>query len=363
MISTTSGTGGAERLLLNLLEAGDDRGWEQLVLNPFAAEVPSAFAQLSDTTRYRRHPCDGPLGLVSLRRWIQRELCTFEPAITHAMLFHATVAVATLPRRCSGQRLLTHVYGEGLPAKGPANVHSRLDCIAGRRFDRLVAISQSVQDYLSRECGLAADKVAIIPPGWDGEPVPPVTEDRPPTIICVAGLRPEKGHAFLLTAFGHVLRQVPDAQLVLVGDGETRPHLEAQVEAEQLQGHVQFAGVVPEIWPHLARADLFALASASEAFGMAIVEAMAAGLPVVAPRVGGIPELVAPGVCGELYTPGDTVGFAEHMVTLLRSPETRARMAMEARDVAESLRMQNTLPLYFDIYDELLDAPGSRARR
>ena len=348
---------------MKLLEAGDDRGWDQLVLNPFAPDVPSAFAQLSDTSRYRRHPCDGPLGLMALRRWLHRELSTFEPSITHAMLFHATVAVATLPRRCSGHRLLTHVYGEGLPNKGPANVQGRMDCIAGRRFERIVAISHSVQEHLQRECRHPADKVTIIPPGWEGAPIRSVTEPRPPTIICVAGLRPEKGHAFLLTAFGHVLGQIPDAQLVFVGDGETRPYLEAQVEAEHLQGHVQFAGVVPEIWPYLARADLFALASASEAFGMAIVEAMAAGLPVVAPRVGGIPELVAPGKSGELYAPGDAAGFAEHMVDLLRSPETRARMAVEARRAADPLRMQNTLPLYFDIYDQLLDGPGPRARR
>ena len=67
--------------------------------------------------------------------------------------------------------------------------------------------------------------------------------------------------------------------------------------------NVEFVGAVPEVWPYLAGADVFALASKSEAFGIAIVEAMAAGLPVVAPAVGGIPELVIPGVNGELFPP------------------------------------------------------------
>ena len=360
VISTTTGNGGAERLLVNLVKAGDALGWDQLVLNPFAAEVPSAYENLADTPRYRRRSCERLTELPSLRRWMRTELEGFAPQITHVMLFHATVTFATLPRHTAGRRLLTHVYGEGLRSGGQVKVKMKVDCLAGRRFDRMVAISKAVERFLTDECGHPAEKLSVIPPGWEGEPLPADAGRRPPTIICVAGLRPEKGHDLLLAALPSVLKRVPDTRLVLVGEGEMRPHLEAQVTAEHLGAHVEFAGAVAEIWSHLARADVFALASVSEAFGMAIVEAMAAGLPVVAPDVGGIPELVVPGVCGELFPPGDHAALAEHLVQLLTSPETRREMAGAARRAAEPLRMENTLPLYFELYDELLRAGNGR---
>ncbi len=361
VISTTSGRGGAERLLVKLLEAGDARGWDQLVLNPFAARPPAAFEHLARSPRYRRRSCQRLRELPSLLRWMASELEDFAPQITHVMLFHATLAVASL-RRPPGARLLTHVYGEGLRSEPQARIKMRLDCLAARRFDRIVAISGSVQRFLADECRHPRAKLRVIPPGWEGEPLPRDTTRRPPTVICVAGLRPEKRHELLLRALPLVLERVPDAQLVLVGEGEMRPQLERWVEGKGLDAHVQFAGTAPEIWPLLAKADVFALTSVSEAFGMAIVEAMAAGLPVVAPDVGGIPELVVPGVCGELFPPGDHLRLAEHLVNLLTSPETRAEVATAARRAAEPLRMEHTLPLYFDLYEELLEIDAGRRR-
>ncbi len=362
VISTTSGRGGAERLLVKLLEAGDARGWEQRVLNPFASQVPAAFEHLADSPRYRRRSCRRLTELPSLLRWLNADLTGFTPDITHSMLFHATLAVASLPSSSTGARVVTHVYGEGLRSEPLAPIKMRLDRIAARRFDRIVAISGSVQRFLAQECGHPPEKLTTIPPGWEGEPLLRPTRSRPPTIICVAGLRPEKGHHVLLSALPLVLERVPDARLVLVGDGEMRPQLESLVESQHLDDHVEFAGTVPEIWPRLADADVFALTSVSEAFGMAIVEAMAAGLPVVAPDVGGIPELVVPGVCGQLFAPGDHVGLADHLANLLTSPEERARMAAAALQAAEPLRMENTVPLYFELYEELLNGRRSGGR-
>ncbi len=363
VISTTTGTGGAERLLVKLLELGDACGWDQLVLNPFALELPSAFEHLAPSPRYRRRSCEGLTDLPSLRRWLQSELDAFAPDVTHVMLFHATLTVATLPRRSCGTRVLTHVYGEALRSQPQARLKMRLDRLAGRRFDRIVAISQSVQRFLAAECGHAPEKLTVIPPGWEGDPIPQDTGRRQPTIICVAGLRPEKGHQLLLAALPLVLKRVPDARLVLVGEGAMRPQLEANVKAARLDDHVDFAGAVPDIWSRLATADVFALTSVTEAFGMAIVEAMAAGLPVVAPDVGGIPELVVPGVCGQLFPPGDVEQLAEHLADLLTSPETRSRMSTAARRASEPLRMGKTLPLYFELFDELLELDRNRGTR
>jgi glycosyltransferase involved in cell wall biosynthesis len=165
----------------------------------------------------------------------------------------------------------------------------------------------------------------------------------------------------VVSAFATVHRQLPDARLVLVGDGELRPALVEQVDKAGLEGSVEFVGVVDNVWPYLHDADVFALASRSETFGMVVVEAMAAGLPVVAPPVGGIPELVTPGLNGELFPPGDCDALAAKILRLLRSPELRTRMGAAARRSARAFRMETTVQRYFELYGGLVGAPAPTA--
>ena len=352
-VISTRGFAGAERFLAALIQEGDTAGWDQTLLNPFSGDDPN-LARLFAPASYRGRRCDSLLELPALRRWLQKELAELRPDVVHVMLPHALIVVATLPRRPGERRLLTHVYGEGIRMKRFGRVRQALDRWAGSRFDRVVGISEAVQEYLISAHGYPASKVDCIPLGWEGEPLPPDRDGRPPTVVCVAKFRPEKGHHVLLDAFAIVRRQVPDARLVLVGQGELEPELRAKVDALGLGGSVELTGPVDDVWPYLARADVFALASVSEAYGIAIAEAMASGLPVVASDVGGIPELVVPGVSGELFPPGDSVALAGHLVHLLTTPALRVRMSQAAREAAEPLRLRNMLPRYVRLCDELV---------
>ncbi len=353
------GLGGAEGLLVALLAGGASRDYPQTVLNFVSTHSSSQLPAACQGARYEEFSLGGPSNLLAARRWLDERVSLTRPEILHASLFLPLIAVASTRRVAGSVRLLTHVYGEGVTALSHPAVRKRMDRWACRRFDRIVAISDSVSHFLTEEQGLSVDHIQRIMPGWTGQPLPAVANGRPPTIVTVARLRPEKGHETLLSAFALLLDHLPEARLVLVGDGPMRNELEDSVRNRELVANVDFVGAVPDIWPYLAAADVFALASKSEAFGIAIVEAMAAGLPVVAPAVGGIPELVMPGVNGELFPPGNVDAFAARLLGMLTC-ERRAEMASAARQTADAHRMERTVDQYFELYDQLVELSRNR---
>lgn len=351
-VISTRGPGGAERFLAALVREGEARGWEQVVLNPFATDASEAVAALCAPTPVAARRCDSPRELPATRRWLRTRLADFTPDVVHIVLFHALFAMATLPKVPGTTRIATNVYGDGARAAPHGRLFPLADRWAGRRVDHVAAISQSVRRFLVSDYGYPASRVTCIPLGWEGTPQAKILSPRPPTIIGVGGLRAEKGYDILLAAMPLVREEVPDVRLVIVGDGDLRPALEAQVAAAGLDGCVEFLGSVPDVWACLADADVFASASRSEAFGIAIAEAMAAGLPVVGPEVGAIPELVRRGVTGALFPAGDHLALAAELVRLLRSPADRARMGAAGQQAATGLRMETAVKAYFALFEE-----------
>lgn len=368
MISTLGVRGGAEQFLGALVKEGAGRGWDQVVINPFVKpEAKEDMAALVEPARYVPHSAASPMAAVRARRLVRKEIAAFEADVVHSMLWHATVLVATLRRRPGERRIVTNMYGEALlratTGRNPWSTRARiaLDRWAGRRFDRVIAISQAVQRFLVEHYRYPAEKVVCVPLGWHGRPEPRNSDPRPPTIVCVAVFRSEKGHDVLLEAFSLVRREIPEARLVLVGHGPLAGNISERIRSLSLDGAVDVEGPVDDVWPFLARADVFALASHTEAYGIAVVEAMAAGLPVVASRVGGIPELVQEGVTGELFDPGDADTLAGHLVRLLRSPDVRTQMSQAAQAAAEGHRLSTVLTRHAEASEETvrLSPPAS----
>ena len=361
-IINARGLGGAERFYLAVVRRGLERGFDQKVLVPFAVPASAEFTELLGPVPWSSRACHSVREVPALRRWLRRELNGFGPDVVHVALFHAAVLTASLRRTPGTARLLTNVYGPGLRVLPHARIREALDRWAGRRFDRVAAISSSVEQFLVSEYRYPPERVTCLPLGWEGRPRPRTADDDRPTIVCVARLRREKGHAILLDAFASVRRAVPQARLLLVGDGELREEIVARVEHLGLAGSVEITGPVEEVWPYLAQGHVFALASHSEAYGIAVAEAMAAGLPVVASAVGGIPELVAEGVTGELFPVGDRDLLAAHLVRILQSPELRRRMGEAGRAAAEPLRMERSADRYLDLCEALAGGAGRRVR-
>ena len=352
--------GGAEKLFTALLAEGKARGVEQVVLNPFVDE--GGAVQLADEWKdgtYRPFIATGPGGFLKARRWLAAELRAFRPDLVHSTLFQASVLLGTVARQ-GEKRLLTHAYGEGLAQLSRPKLRRALDGWSIRRFDHVSAISESVKGFLERTYRLPPPPLGKIVLGWQGAALPPVVRaDRPPTIVCVAVLRKEKGHDTLLAAFAKVRKEVPDARLVLVGGGPWRAGVEALIASSGVADGVDLLGRVPDIWPHLADADVFALASPMEALGIAVMEAMAAGLPSVVSDTGGLPEFVEQGATGELFPPGDHQALADKLVALLRDRPRREAMGGAALDASRALHMDASVAKYFDLYQRLLGRAGS----
>ncbi|MBA3886298.1 MAG: glycosyltransferase family 4 protein [Acidobacteria bacterium] len=148
-----------------------------------------------------------------------------------------------------------------------------------------------------------------------------------PIVGNVAALVPHKGQKHLVAAAALVVREVPDARFVIAGEGELRESLERQIREHNLEKHVFLAGFRPDVLSLHKAFDIFVMSSVTEGLGTSLLDAMAAGKPIVATRAGGIPEVVVDGETGLLVQPRDHRGMAEALVRLLQDERLRRRMA------------------------------------
>ena len=193
----------------------------------------------------------------------------------------------------------------------------------------------------------AAAEVALAPP-------PPA---RPAVLVHVSNFRSLKRVDDVVAIFAEARRRAPEIAMVLqlVGDGPERERIGAVVRDAHLTGDVQFLGARADLTHVLRGADLFLLPSESESFGLAALEAMSCGVPVVASRVGGVPEVIVDGESGLLAPVGDVAGMATHVLRLLTDAPLRARFSRAARERAvTAFPLDAIVTRYESLYRELL---------
>ena len=242
------------------------------------------------------------------------------------------------------------------------------------RRDVVVAVGAAVRQALVDNEGFPAKRVRII---YNGVPLRVVPEpglvrlevrrelglaSTDLVLLFVARLDSVKDHATAIRAFRQVLQRRDDVRLVIVGDGPERPAIEALVRDHGLAGRVHLLGLRRDVPRLLAAGDGLLLTSVSEGIPLSVIEAMGAGLPVVATSVGGLPEVVSDGVTGLLAPAGDDVRLADRILTLCADPARARHMGEQGRARAlQHFSDEGMHAAYDSLYREML--AGKKAAR
>jgi N-acetyl-alpha-D-glucosaminyl L-malate synthase BshA len=210
------------------------------------------------------------------------------------------------------------------------------------------------------------DNIAVIPnficaDDYQRHPMPglraELSPDGVPLLVHVSNFRPVKRPVDCVEILARVLEQGVRTRLVMVGDGSERPNAEHRARCLGIYEHCSFVGKQPKIVDYLSAADVLLLPSEQESFGLAALEAMACEVPVIASRVGGIPEVITDGETGCLSEMGDIEKMSADAARLLSDADLRSEMGARARSSAVSRYSTDlVIPQYIDFYERVLAA-------
>lgn len=284
----------------------------------------------------------------------------------HYAIPHATSAwIAKEMLREQGRRLpvVTTLHGTDITIVGQDHSYHAITKFSIERSDRITAVSQWLKDETIKAFGCGNCRVDVIPNFVD-----PVVFDRArhgaglrqelgrgkPVLMHISNFRPVKRVRDVVRVFAKVRARVP-CVLVMVGDGPDRGAAEEEARTLGVSADVRFLGKIDAVAPLLAAADVYVFPSESESFGLSALEALASGVPVVAARVGGLPDVVRDGVTGALLPLGDVEGMAEAVVRFL-DPARWAIASKAAQEDAHSrFATADVVARYERLYSEALE--------
>jgi glycosyltransferase involved in cell wall biosynthesis len=346
-IHRIGGIGGSERHLLTLLPALAERGVDVRFLGlDDPSREPDPFYEAL-TVPYDRLPAPRDLDPVLARR-VRRFVR--EADVVHTHLVHADVYGAF------GARVLVSTKHNDDPFR--AGAFRFVERALARRAARIIAITHSLARFQVERVGLPAAKVEVIhyglddlPQAWGTNPPDPVPPDAR-VLLCVCRLEPQKGVDVAIRA----LAETPGAHLVVLGEGPQRPALEQL--ARELDVPVYLPGRVPDVAAWLRRASVLVHPVRWEGFGLALLEAMLASLPVVATRVSSIPEIVADSKTGVLVPPDDASALAAAVNRILENPGDYGERGRDRAQAEFSVAKMGDRTLA--VYETALNRTGPR---
>lgn len=352
--------GGVQVHVAQLARRLRDRGHEVLVLAPGSAPVAEPWVRVVGApvrVPYRGTVAPICFSPASARR-VRAALGAFAPDVVHV---HEPLTPSTSMQavRASAAPVVATFH---------ANLgRSRLMEVAGpalrtvyRRIDVAIAVSDAAASFLAR--AIPGGEVRVVPNGVDTRPFAhpgPSAEGLPAgrILLWVNRLDPQKGFPVAVAAFARLAARFPDLAFVVAGDGKDRDAVRSL--SEPVRGRVLLLGRVPhaKLPAYHAGADAFVSpATGRESFGIVLVEAMAAGVPVVATDIAGYREVVRDGVDGLLVRPGDPDALAGALGRILDDPELASRLAVAGHERALGFDWDEVAPRIEAVYQEVARA-------
>jgi len=366
-VQKSAGIGGSERHLLALLPALANEGLNTLVIVLTAPGADAFTSQLSaagvEVMTIPAGPDLNPAVLLRLWRWFRRH----RPDLVHTHLVHADLHALAAARitRIPGVSSVhgAHASHRGQPYRSAARAAGRMAC-------RTIAISHYIARTLTEARIVPEDRVRVVHYGVDAKGWASTSAERDTArhavglaredvaVAIVGRLIPGKGHGALVRAVAECRRRGTPLRLLIAGEGDARPRIEALVRAEGIAGAVSFLGFVTDVSRVMSASDIVAFPTESrlgEGFGLAALEAMAARRPVVATRIASLPEVIADGQTGLLVNSGDAAALASALERLSFEPGLRSKLgdAGQARG-REHFSLDRMVDATIAVYEQLL---------
>ena len=259
-------------------------------------------------------------------------------------------------------KVVTTLHGTDITLVGKDPSYFSLTKFSIEHSDRVTAVSAFLREETYRTFGCDGCEVLVIPNFINKAEYFPVTDPAtrcklaPPdhrVLVHISNFRPVKRLVDVVRVFAGV-RKAMKATLVMVGDGPDRDPAQREAVRLGVQRNVRFAGRVDDVADLLRGGDLFLLPSETESFGLAALEAMACGVPVIASRVGGLPEVVTEGESGFLADVGDVATMTDRAIEVLRDPERLEEMRRHAVRRADDFSADRIVPQYERLYENVL---------
>ena len=362
LATTELAVGGAERCLVNLAIGLDRARFEPVVYSlapppaPQRAELVRQLEAAGVPVHFIGTPKSWQFSL-AVRR-MARLLAEQAPHVLQTFLFHANTVGVLAGHRAGVPQVIT-----GIRVSDPRRWRHWLERRLSKRVHRIVCVSESVAEFSRTRGGLSTEKIVVIPNGLDVAAYDAAAPaDLSPLgilaerslIACVGRLDRQKGIDWLLQLAPRFLAELPDHDLLIVGDGPDRSALESQAKHIEPRGRIFFAGWQADVPAILRRSALLVLPSRWEGMPNVLLEAMAARLPVVATRVEGVAEILGPIAAEQAVAPGDDAAFVRQVVALARPGNGRgAELGLENhRRVAEHFSSEAMIRAYAALYEE-----------
>lgn len=281
----------------------------------------------------------------------------------HYAIPHATTA--WLAREMLGAehpiKVITTLHGTDITLVGQETSFHTITKFSIERSDAVTAVSEFLKEETIRTFGCAQCRISVIPNFVNLQEYHPV-EVKQRDGLCPAGhmlinhisnFREVKRVKDVVRVFARIRRAMP-ATLLMIGDGPERDDAEREARELDVAADVRFLGRIDTVAPLLQQSDLFLLPTQSESFGLAALEAMACGVPVVGSRAGGLPEVVQDGVSGILEPAGSVEAMGRRALELLRDPARHQAMAAQAAERAHFYDADRIVPLYESLYRSVM---------